>query len=146
MEKELLQKKKDEILLCKEELIKLVNEAETLTDVNNRLNLKYEKIISYIEDLNETIIEYNQIKRVNKFSKILLIVSIIIVLGVLGISYLSSVPTALLSNMVAICTFSILTGVSSSIPYVSTTKYLKNINIEVSKSQLKLSEEIQEEL
>ena len=143
MEKELLQKKKDEIILCKKNLNQIAKEKEDLIEENTQLDIKYQETISNIEILKNKLYDYKTVKRVNKFSKILLFVSIIAILGCLGIIFTTPfwVGVSLIEKLISGLVLTGFFGAVGSIPYFSTKKYLKNINVDDIKSQLELSEE-----
>ena len=135
MEKELLQKKKDEIVLCKKNL--------NLIEENTHLDEKYHETISTIETLKNEIYDYETTKRVNKFSKILLAATITVILGCLGAIFATSfgIGATLIEKIISSLVLTVFFGGVSSIPYFSTKKYLKNVNIDDIKSQLEFAEE-----
>lgn len=143
MKKELLQKKKDEIILCKKNLNQIAKEKEDLIEENTQLDIKYQETISNIETLKNKLYDYKTVKRVNKFSKILLFVSIIAILGCLGIIFTTPfwVGVSLIEKLISGLVLTGFFGAVGSIPYFSTKKYLKNINVDDIKSQLELYEE-----
>ena len=143
MEKELLQKKKDEIILCKKNLNQIAKEKEDLIEENTQLDIKYQETISTIETLKNELYDYETTKRVNKFSKILLAETIIVILGCLGIIFTTpfGIGATLIEKIISSLVLTGFFGAVGSTPYFSTKKYLKNINVDDIKSQLELSEE-----
>lgn len=143
MKKELLEQRKNEIFAHKEELENNEIIKESLVWENENLSVEYQEKVDCLISLKKEMNEYIRTKRINKFSKILVIASIISVLGISGIAFLSPVtPTSLstISNVVASSLMTLFIGGLSSIPYFETRKYLKNVDINEIKEQIKQKE------
>lgn len=143
MEKELLPKKKDELISYKEELEENEKRIESLVWENENLSIEYQKKVDYFMKLKKEMNEYIKTKKINKNSKIFVITSIISVLVILSIVFLSPVtPPSLstLSNVINTTLIPALIGGLSSVPYFETRKYLKNVDINEIKQKLELND------
>ena len=140
MEKELLQQKRDELIAYKEELKEIVNEVDILLQRNNQIDEENEDIFNSIAKLKKELNNYEQLKRTNNFSKLLILASIVALLGITGLSHLTSVATpaalSVSTNVIATSVMTLLIGVLTSVPYFDTRRQLKNINIEEIKLEL----------
>jgi len=135
MKKEMLQSKKQQIILYKNELNRLEEEKKQIVSMNEKLDIKNNELKNSIQNLNSEILEYNRIKESNKFhKKLMLIIFILIVV----ISIFST-------NIVSILLTAIIGGGVFSIPYFITKNYLKNINFKDLIEQLNNSFEEQKE-
>ena len=124
MEKELLQKKKEEVISLNNILIRNEEQIEDLEKENEKLTEDHKKIIVELDKLDKVVFRYERLKDAKKI--ILLFFILGVVFGLVSGIFSLIEQVTILSTVFSFISPIVVSTLISSIPYIGTKLYISN--------------------